>query len=109
MNPKRYDIYIADLNPTQGRELNKKRPVVVISQNSMNSLLDTIVVCPLISKTHPLWRSRIQVTCAGRKAEIVVDQIRTISKIRLHKKIDSLSAQKADELRHIIHEMYAAA
>lgn len=109
MNPKRYDIYIADLNPTQGRELNKKRPVVVISQNAMNAVLDTIVVCPLTSKIHPQWRSRVQVTCAGRKAEIVVDQIRTISKVRLHKKIDSLSTQKADELRHIVHEMYAAA
>lgn len=99
MHPKRYDIYIADT----------KRPVVVVSQNAMNALLDTIVVCPLTSKTHPLWRSRVQVTCAGKKAEIVLDQIRTISKLRLHKKIDALSAQKADELRNIIHEMYAAA
>lgn len=109
MNPKRYDIYIADLNPTQGSELNKKRPVVVVSANAMNSLLDTIVVCPLTSKIHSKWRSRVQVTCAGKKAEIVVEQIRTISKTRLHNKIDSLSAQKADELRNIIHEMYAAA
>ncbi len=109
MIPKRYDIYIADLNPIQGCELNKKRPVVVISQNSMNSVLDTIVICPLTSKIHPLWRSRIQIICAGKKAEIVVDQIRIISKIRLYQKIDSLSAQKAEELRQVIHEMYAAA
>ncbi len=109
MTPKRYDIYIADLNSTQDGEMNKKRPVVIISQNSMNSFLETIVVCPLTSTIHPLWRSRVQITCAGKKAEIVVEQLRTISKTRLHKKIDSLSSDKVDELRYLIHEMYAAA
>jgi mRNA interferase MazF len=109
VNLKRYDIYIADLNPTAGTEINKIRPVVIISQNAMNSFLETVVICPLTSKIHPKWRSRIQVTCAGKPAEIVVDQIRTISKLRLHKKIDSLNAEKAQELRRIIHEMYAAA
>ncbi|MFA6036584.1 MAG: type II toxin-antitoxin system PemK/MazF family toxin [Legionellales bacterium] len=109
MNPKRYDIYIADLNPSTGSELNKKRPVVIISQNTMNSFLETVVICPLTSKIHPKWRSRIQIVCAGKNAEIVADQIRTISKLRLHQKIDSLSATKAQELRQIINEMYAAA
>lgn len=109
INPKRYDIYIAELNPTIGSELNKKRPVVIISLNAMNTFLETVVVCPLTTKIHPKWRSRIQIICAGQEAEIVVDQIRTISKLRLYKKIDSLSIQKAQELRQIIHEMYAAA
>ncbi|WP_271254069.1 type II toxin-antitoxin system PemK/MazF family toxin [Pseudanabaena sp. Chao 1811] len=104
--PKRYEIYFADLNPTLGSEISKIRPVVIISQDAMNSLLDTVVICPLTSKLHPKWRSRLQIICAGSEAEIAVDQIRTISKIRLKNKIDSLSADQAAQLRRIVTEMY---
>ena len=104
--PERYGIYVADLNPTVGSEINKIRPVVVISQNEMNTYLDTIVVCPLTSKIHPRWRSRLRVTCKGKKAEIAVDQIRTISKKRLKKMIDQLSANSAAQLRRLVTEMY---
>ena len=64
--PRRYGIYFADLNPTTGGELRKVRPVVVVSQNERNRLLDTVVVCPLTSTLHPQWRSRIQISCAGK-------------------------------------------
>ena len=106
MIPERYGIYVADLNPSVGSEINKVRPVVVISQNEMNKYLDTVVVCPLTSKIHPRWRSRLQVICTGKKAEIAVDQIRTISKKRLKKKIDQISANSAAKLRRLVSEMY---
>ena len=72
----------------------------------MNRHLDTVVVCPLTTKLHPRWRSRIQITCAGRKAEIAVDQIRTLSKERLGKRLDFLDPAVAAQLRHLITEMY---
>lgn len=103
---ERYGIYLADLDPTRGREIAKTRPVVIISQDAMNRNLDTVVVCPLTTKVHPQWRSRIQITCARKKAEIAVDQIRTISKERLDKRIDRLEASTAAQLRHLITEMY---
>jgi mRNA interferase MazF len=78
LNIKRYEVYFADLNPTIGSEIKKVRPVVVISQDEMNSYLDTVVVCPLTSKLHPLWRTQIQIKCANKNAEIAVDQIRNI-------------------------------
>ncbi len=106
MNINRYAIYLADLNPTQGGEMNKVRPVVVISMEAMNDSLSTVVVCPLTTQLHPKWRSRIQIKCDGKPAEIAVDQIRTISKIRLKKKIDTLSSANASELRRLISEMY---
>ena len=102
----RYEIFFADLNPSQGGEINKIRPVVVVSQNEMNRYLETIVVCPLTSIIHSEWRSRIQIQCAGKSAEIAVDQIRTISKRRLKKKIDKLSDIEAAILRRLITEMY---
>lgn len=104
--PRRYTIYLADLNPAVGGEIRKVRPVVVVSLDEMNRFLDTVVVCPLTSSLHPHWRARMQIECAGREAEIAVDQIRTISKQRLKRRIDNLSANEAAQLRRLITEMY---
>ena len=106
MIPKRYEIYFADLNPTIGGEPQKIRPVVIVSQNEMNRYLNTVVVCPLTSKLHPLWRSRLQIICDGKPAEIAVDQIRSVSKQRLKQKIDKLTSEKASQLKRLITEMY---
>jgi mRNA interferase MazF len=108
LTPKRYDIYLADLNPTIGSEISKVRPVVVISQNAMNRNLETIVVCPLTTKLHPTWRSRLQIDCAGKASEIAIDQIRTISQQRLKQKIDRLSDESAARLRQLVVEMYGS-
>ena len=106
MNIKRYEIYYADLNPTIGSEIKKVRPVVIISQDEMNKYLETVVVCPLTSTLHPRWKTRLRIECAKKEAEIAVDQIRTISKQRLKKKIDNLSKTKAAQLRKLITDMY---
>ena len=106
MDIKRYEIHYADLNPTVGSEIKKVRPVVIISQDEMNKHLETVVVCPLTSKLHPQWRTRLHIKCENKKAEIAVDQIRTISKQRLKKKIDQLSKVKAAQLRKLITDMY---
>ena len=104
--PRRYTIYFADRNPTVAEEIRKVRPEVVVSHNEMNQFLDTVVVCPLTSTLHPRWRSRLQILCAGRSAEIAVDQIRAISKQRLRRRLDRLSATDATHLRRLITEMY---
>ena len=106
LNIKRYEIYSADLNPAIGSEIRKVRPVIIISQDEMNNYLETVVVCPLTSKLHPQWRTRLQIKCANKNAEIAVDQIRTISKQRLQNKIDKLSDIKASQLRKLITDMY---
>ena len=102
----RYGVYLAELDPARGREIAKTRPVVVVSQDDMNRILDTVVVCPLTTRLHPRWRSRVQTVCAGRKAEIAVDQIRTISKERLVRRLDELEPATALMLRRLITEMY---
>jgi mRNA interferase MazF len=103
---ERYAIYLGDLDPTRGREIAKTRPVVVVSQQEMNRYLDTVVICPLTTRLHPQWRTRIPLTCAGRRAEIAVDQIRTVSKERLGRKLDRLDIRVASRLRRLITEMY---
>ncbi|MGH8771297.1 MAG: type II toxin-antitoxin system PemK/MazF family toxin [Pyrinomonadaceae bacterium] len=103
---ERYGIYLADLDPTRGSEIAKTRPVVVVSRDEMNRNADTVVVCPLTRSLHPRWRSRIQIVCARRKAEIAVDQIRTISEESLGKRLDVLKPAETAELRRLISEMY---
>jgi mRNA interferase MazF len=103
---KRYDICLARQDPVQGSEMGKTRPVVIVSDDLRNQLLQTVVACPLTSQLHPAWRSRLQVRCAGQPAEIAVDQIRVLSRARLTRKIGQLSAAAAEGLRQLISEMY---
>ncbi len=98
--------FIFSVIPYTGSEIKKIRPVVIVSQDEMNKYLETVVVCPLTSKLHPQWRSRIQIKCVKKNAEIAVGQIRTISKQRLKNKIDQLSDNKAAQLRKLITDMY---
>ena len=103
---KRYEIRWAQLDPTRGAEMAKTRPVVIVSLDVLNERLNTVTVCPLTSQLHPEWRSRIGVRVAGRRAEIAADQIRTITKARLGRKLGALSAADASALRRLITEMY---
>jgi len=103
---KRHDIYFARLDPVEGSELGKTRPVVIISDDLRNRLLQTVVVCPLTKRLHPQWRTRLQLRCAGTPAEIAVDLIRVLCKSRLTSKVDQLSATDAAALQRLISEMY---
>jgi len=103
---KRYDIYWADLEPVQGSEIGKTRPVVLVGLDALNKALATVTVCPMTSQLHPGWRSRLQIICAGKPAEIAVDQIKTISKQRIKRKMGSLLESEASALRRVIVEMF---
>jgi mRNA interferase MazF len=103
---KRYEIRWAGLDPTVGAEVNKQRPVVIVSLDVLNDVLETITVCPLTSTIHPEWRTRLTVKAGDRDADIMVEQIRTISKTRIGKKLGSLSARDATVLRRVITELY---
>jgi len=106
---KRYDIYFVRLDPTEGSEIAKTRPCVIVSLDVLNAILPTVVVCPLTSRVRPEWRTRIQITCQGRAADICVEQIRVVSKDRLLKKVDALKKTEAEALRRLIVEMYGSA
>ena len=103
---RRFEIRWADLEPAQGAEMAKRRPVVIVSLDILNERLQTVTVCPLTTSIHPAWRSRLKIRMGRRNAEIAVDQIRTISKSRLGTRIGVLSEDEAAVLRRIITEMY---
>ena len=103
---KRYELRWADLDPVRGAEMAKTRPVVIVSLDELNARFGTVTICPITSRLHPVWRCRLPVQCAGQPAEIAVDQIRTVGKVRLGQRIGSLSEGEAKALRRLITEMF---
>ena len=107
MNFKRYEIHWVELDPTRGSELRKTRSAVIVSLDALNRALETVVVCPMTSQLQPDWRTRLQVKVKGKSCDIAADQIRTVSKSRLRKKLGSLSPRDVAALRRLLGEMYA--
>ena len=103
---RRYELRWAALDPVQGSEMAKTRPVVIVSLDALNDRMNTLTVCPLTTQLHPAWRSRLQVPCGRQTAEIAADQIRTIAKSRVGRKIGALSERNAAALRRLLTEMY---
>ncbi len=104
---RRYEIYWVDLDPTAGREVRKSRPCVVVSPNPMHSI-GMAVVCPLTTSLHPTWAHRLQITCAAKPAEVMVDQIRAVSLGRFSTCVDVLSAVDSEALRDVIALLYGS-
>ncbi len=103
---RRYEVRWTTFDPARGAEMAKTRPAVIVSLDVLNRALRTVTVCPSTTQLRPTWRSRLQVRCGGRPAEVAVDQIRSVSKVRLGDKVGSLTKDEAAALRRIITEMY---
>ena len=89
MVANRFDVYLANLDPTVGSEIKKTRPCLVISPDEMNSHIRTVIVAPMTTagKDYP---TRISCTFKKKKGQIVLDQVLTIDKTRLVKKLGTI-------------------
>src|SRR5690349_21285010 len=99
-----YEIFWVNLDPTIGREVKKTRPCVVITPNEMNHNIGTVMIAPLTS-TLKLYPSRVICNVQGKKGTIMLEQIRTVDKKRLIKKIAQLSAREIQEIKQKLKEM----
>lgn len=88
---ERGDVWWVSLDPTQGAEIKKTRPCVVLTHNTLNRLRRTVVVIPLSTAAKPHPPITVPVTCQGRPAVAVIDQIRAVSKQRLKSRSDTLA------------------
>ena len=98
-----YEIYWVDLNPTVGHEIKKVRPCVVLSPNEMNFNIDTVIIAPMTTKSRN-YPTRIKIDFEGKTGWIVLDQIRTIDKIRLKEKAGSLREIEIIKVKDILKE-----
>lgn len=103
---KRYEVRLAAFDPVEGAEMAETCPAVIVSIDALNERLQTVTICPLTSRLHPSWRSRLTVRLGRRDAEIAVDQIRGVRKSRIGAKLGALSEKDAGALRRLITEMY---
>ena len=100
-----YDIVLVNLDPTIGSEMKKTRPCVVLSPNEMNKYLQTIVIAPMTSSSKP-YPTRAEVRHKTAKGWIAIDQIRTIDRIRIVKRFETLTEKEIEKIKNIIQETF---
>ncbi len=101
----RFDIYIVSLDPARGSEIKKTRPCVVISPDEMNHNIKTVIIAPMTSSSKK-YPTRTPLKFRGRKGQIVLDQIRTVDKDRLVKRIGRLKKNTYEKVGSILQEMF---
>ncbi|MSQ70160.1 MAG: type II toxin-antitoxin system PemK/MazF family toxin [Betaproteobacteria bacterium] len=101
--PHQGEVFWANLDPTIGREIRKRRPVLVLSPDEMNQNLGTVIAAPLTS-THRPWPTRCRISYRGRPSSVALDQIRCLDVARLGKRLAVVDAESA---LHILRTMFA--
>jgi mRNA interferase MazF len=101
----RFEIWLVQLDPTQGSEIKKTRPCVVVSPDEM-SALKTAIVAPMTSKGFS-YPTRIQYTFQGKKGLILLDQLRAVDKSRLIQKIGVISRSARIKIINCLQELFA--
>lgn len=104
---KRGDIGLVNLDPTVSSEIQKSRPCVVVSPAELNDQLRTVIVAPMTSRGFAA-PFRVPVTHAGTKGQIVLDQLRTVDKLRLVKKLGAVPAKTLSAVLVTLQEVFAA-
>ncbi len=105
--PSRGDVYLVSLNPTEGREIRKTRPCVIVSPDELNTNLSTFVVAPMTTGGHP-YPFRIACRFEKKDGFIVLDQIRTVDRRRLVKRLGRLTPATLAKALGVLQEMFSA-
>ncbi|HPW69879.1 MAG: type II toxin-antitoxin system PemK/MazF family toxin [Desulfomonilia bacterium] len=102
----RFDVYLINLGPTVGSEIKKTRPCLIISPDEMNHHIRTVIVAPMTSasKTYP---TRIACKFKDKEGQIVLDQIRTIDKARLVKRLGTIHSSTQLEVISVLQRLFA--
>ncbi len=102
---RRFDVFLVSLDPTVGAKLRKTRPCVVISPDEMNRHIGTVIVAPLTSKGND-YPSRVRLTFQGKRGQVVLDQVRTVDKSRLAKRLGTLTETTAKAVSQRLVELF---
>jgi len=102
---QRFEIWWVNLDPTVGSEVKKIRPCLIVSPNEVNQYLNTVTVIPLTS-TLKLYPTRLNCIIQGKQSQLVVDQVRSIDKIRLKSKMIDLPVEYQQPIVSMILEYF---
>ena len=103
---ERFGVYLVALDPTIGHEISKTRPCSVISPDEMNRHLRTVIIAPMTTARHH-YPTRVPCRFAGKTGEVVLDQIRTVDRARLTKRLGTLERATSRRVLDVLHEMFA--
>jgi len=105
MVAKRFEVWLVNLDPAIGREIKKTRPCVIVSPEVINKFLDTVITAPLTS-TIRSYPTRVSCTFQKKNGEVALDQIRSVDKIRLIRKLGTLDDSTCKLICEILQEMF---
>jgi mRNA interferase MazF len=103
---KRFEVYLVNLDPTIGSEIKKMRPCLVISPDEMNAHIATVIVAPMTTQGRA-YPTRVSCKFQSKDGQVVLDQIRTLDKTRLAKKLGTISASTQKAVLALLAEMFA--
>ena len=106
VDTNRFDILLVSFDPSQGHEIKKTRPCVIVSPNEMNKYIKTLIVAPMTSKIRN-YPTRIPVVFESKEGTIALDQIRTIDKSRIIRKLGTLDTKTATLVLEILGKMFS--
>jgi mRNA interferase MazF len=104
---KRFDVYLVNLDPTVGSEIKNTRPCLVISPDEMNQFIRTVIVAPMTTKGRP-YPTRVVCRFQRKTGQIVLDQIRTVDKARLIRRLGRLDKRTQARVLAGLGELFAA-
>jgi mRNA interferase MazF len=103
---KRFEVYLINLDPTVGSEIQKTRPCLVISPDVMNRFIKTVIVAPMTTKGAS-YPTRVGCKFQGKQGQVVLDQIRTVDKTRLVRRLGRIDKQAQAGVLSVLGEMFA--
>lgn len=106
MEVSRFDVFMVNLEPTIGSEIKKTRPCLIISPDEMNRHIRTVIIAPMTTKGRP-YPTRVSCRFKGKSAQVVLDQIRTIDKERLIKKLGRIDRRAAEVVLSALSAIFA--
>jgi mRNA interferase MazF len=106
MEVRRFDVWLVNLDPTIGSEIRKTRPCLVVSPDEMNRHISTVIVAPMTTKGRP-YPTRVSCRFQGRTGQIVLDQLRTVDKARLARRLGQIGGKTQQAALAILAEMFA--
>lgn len=102
----RFEVYLVNLDPVVGSEIQKIRPCVIVSPDEMNAHIATVIVAPMTTKGRP-YPTRVPCRFRGKQAQVVLDQIRTVDRSRLVRRLGRLDEATRGVVLSTLGEMFA--
>jgi mRNA interferase MazF len=103
---RRFDVYLVSLDPTIGSEIRKTRPCLIVSPDEMNFGIATVIVAPLTTRGRP-YPTRVACRFDGKDGHVVLDQLRTVDKRRLLKRLGQIDTETQEAVLVLLAEMFA--